>query len=379
MRGGVRKRYGNWYYYFDVGKIDGKRKKIERKAIGAEDKADAERILRQAIAEYENTGIFFEPSETTLHDYLDFWMNEHVELNLKHNTVENYRGVINNHIKPNLGLKKLRSLTPENCQKFINAKFREGFSRKTMTIFHSVLKNSLDKAVYPYQLIKVNPMHYVKIPKFEDKLTTKKDLKILSRDTIKKIISYLQEDDPFYIPFHIGLNTGMRVSEVCALTWDCVDLENGLIKVEKILINVNKKWEFGSPKTKSSYREIEIGQTLINILKKQRNRQKRNKLKYGEFYTDSDFVCTKENGDLVTTYVCKWNGRKLRDKLSIDFNFHSLRHTHATLLMESGAKPKAIQERLGHSRLSVTTDTYSHLTKKMRKEVVDIFESAMHD
>ncbi|ALA12298.1 site-specific integrase [Paenibacillus larvae] len=379
MKGGVRKRYGSWYYYFDLGIVDGKRKKIERKAVGAETKSQAEKLLRKALEDYENTGIIFEPSETSLHDYLQFWLNEYVLINLKHNTQENYKGIIKNHINPAIGRAKLKSLTPELLQKFINDKYREGLSRKTLSIFHTVLQNALKQAVYPYKLINENPMQYVKLPRKENKKTTEADLKILPMSSIRKINDFLDPSNSFYIPFHIGLNTGMRVSEVCALTWECVDLNGGTISVDKILVNVNREWVFGTPKTASSYRTIHIGATLIKILKEHRIRQKENKLKYGEFYHVSNFVCTKENGEPVTPASCKWSGRNIRVKLGIDFNFHSLRHTHATLLLEQGAPIKDIQSRLGHSRSGITLDTYSHLTDKMKNETVDIFERLMND
>ncbi|MFI8715729.1 tyrosine-type recombinase/integrase [Brevibacillus brevis] len=377
MEGGVRKRYGSWYYYFDLGVVEGKRKKIERKAVGAETKAQAQQILRRAIAEYENTGVIFEPSTTSLYDYMIFWLNEYVMINLKHNTQENYKGIIKNHIKPAIGMIKLRSLTPEPLQKFINDKHREGYSRKTLTIFHTVLQHALKQAVYPYKLLNENPMQYVKLPKKENKKTTEADLKILPMSSIKKIADFLNPSNTFYIPFHIGLNTGMRVSEVCALTWDAVDLHEGTITVDKILVNVNKEWVFGTPKTASSYRTIHIGDTLIRVLKEHKIRQKENKLKYGEFYQTSNFVCTKENGENVTPSSCKWSGRNIQEKLGIDLNFHSLRHTHATLLLEQAAPIKDIQARLGHSRSGITLDTYSHLTDKMRNQTVDIFERLM--
>ncbi|NGP58807.1 site-specific integrase [Paenibacillus thiaminolyticus] len=379
MKGGVRKRYGSWYYYFDLGTVDGKRKKIERKAVGAETKSQAEKILRKAMEEYENTGTIFEPSTTSLHDYMKFWFEEYVMINLKHNTQENYKLVINKHINPGIGMIKLKSLTPELLQKFINDKHRDGYSRKTLTIFHTVLQNALKQAVYPYKLINENPMQYVKLPKKENKKTTEADLKILPMSSIRKINEFLEPTNSFYIPFHIGLNTGMRVSEVCALTWDCVDLYEGTIKVDKIMINVNREWIFGTPKTSSSYRTINIGATLIKILKEHKLRQKENKLRYGEFYVSNDFVCTKENGENVTPASCKWSGKNIRDKLGIEFNFHSLRHTHATLLLEREAPIKEIQARLGHSRSGITLDTYSHLTEKMKSQTVDIFERLMHD
>lgn len=377
MKGGVRKRGNKWYYYFDLGYIDGKRKKVER-VTNAETKSEAEQILRRAISDYEFNGIFFEPSKTSLVDYLDYWVKEYVELNLKYNTVENYKRVIKLHIKPELGMIKLRNLTPELCQKLINKKFKQNYAKKTLTIIYSVLKSALDYAVYPYKLIRENPMVYVKMPRYEAKKTTKADLKILDLDSIRKINDFLDESNSFYIPYHIGLNTGMRVSEVCGLTWDYVDLKEGTITVERILINKNKEWVFGTPKTSSSYRTIDIGETLIKILKKHKTRQKQNKLYYGEFYHQSNFVCTKENGQPVTPSSCKWSGKNLRNKLGIDFNFHSLRHTHATLLMEQGAKPKAVQERLGHARSAITIDTYSHLTTKVKKNTVDLFEQMLH-
>lgn len=379
MKGGVRKRYGSWYYYFDLGSVEGKRKKIERKAVGAETKAQAEKILRKAMEDYENTGVIFDPPTTSLHDYMLFWLEEYVKINLKYNTQENYKNIIDNHINPAIGKIKLRSITPEILQKFINDKHREGLSRKTLSIFHTVLQGALKQAVYPYKLLRENPMQYVKLPRKENIKTTEADLKILPMSSIKKIIDFLDTSNTFYMPFHIGLNTGMRVSEVCALTWDCVDLINGTVTVDKIMVCVNKEWVFGTPKTKSSYRTIQIGGSLVKILKEQKIRQKENRLRYGEYYRISDFVCTKENGENVTPASCKWSGRNIRDKLGIDFNFHSLRHTHATLLLEQNAPIKEIQARLGHSRSGITLDTYSHLTDKMKSQTVDIFEQLMNN
>lgn len=96
-------------------------------------------------------------------------------------------------------------------------------------------------------------------------------------------------------------------------------------------------------------------------------------MKYGKWYHDSNAICTKEDGELVTPSSVKSHTRRISKTLSISFNFHSLRHTHATLFLENGAKMKKISERLGHSRISITMDTYSHVTKKMRNEAVDIF------
>lgn len=104
------------------------------------------------------------------------------------------------------------------------------------------------------------------------------------------------------------------------------------------MINKEGVWVLDSTKTASSERDIHIGQTLVNILKKHRIWLIKNKLKYGAHYTESDHVCVKECGSIITPSVIKYNTRKMQEKLGIEFNFHSLRHTHATMLMENGAR-----------------------------------------
>ena len=352
---------------------DGSRKKVEK--VGGDTRPEAEAALRKVLSDIDETGQYFLGTDTRVKQYLDFWMEEYVKLNLKYNTYENYRFTIKNHINGYLGKKKLTDLSPALLQNFINAEFKKGYSKKTMTITHSVLKNALNMAVYPWGLIKQNPMLYVKIPKYEARPTTKKDLKIISLEDFDHMLEITPEGHPFYIPLNIGFYTGMRVGEVCGLTWDDVDFSNGTITVEKQMVKNDGAWVYGTPKTSSSNRTIFIGQTLLAILKKHKKQQLENRMKYGKLYIDSNAVCTKEDGELVTPSVVKWNTRRISNALSLSFNFHSLRHTHATLLLENGAKMKEISERLGHSRISSTMYTYSHVTDKMRNETVDIMEN----
>ena len=352
---------------------DGSRKKVEK--VGGDTRPEAEAALRKVLSDIDETGQYFLGTDTRVKQYLDFWMEEYVKLNLKYNTYENYRFTIKNHINGYLGKKKLTDLSPALLQNFINAEFKKGYSKKTMTITHSVLKNALNMAVYPWGLIKQNPMLYVKIPKYEARPTTKKDLKIISLEDFDHMLEITPEGHPFYIPLNIGFYTGMRVGEVCGLTWDDVDFSNGTITVEKQMVKNDGAWVYGTPKTSSSNRTIFIGQTLLAILKKHKKQQLENRMKYGKLYIDSNAVCTKEDGELVTPSVVKWNTKRISNALSLSFNFHSLRHTHATLLLENGAKMKEISERLGHSRISITMDTYSHVTDKMRNETVDIMEN----
>lgn len=374
MQGSVRKRGNTWSYSFDLGKINGKRKRKEKG--GFKTKTEAQKALREAINEFEKCGSIPTESNISVSDYLDYWYNEYVMLNCKFKTREYYKRTISNHIKPMLGSYKLRFLTPSVLQEFINKKYTEGFSKSSLSHFAGILSGSLRMAVYPYKYIKENPMQYVNIPKMQSKPKSSDKLKIISIEDFNRIINRFPVGSSFFIPLQIAFNTGLRGGEVCALTWDNIDFENKTLTVNHTLIEKGHGiFELGTPKTNSSYRTIQIGDTLINILKKHKIYQKENKLKYGEYYTNSNYVCTKENGQLVTTNTFKYLSRIVNYELKINFTFHSLRHTHATMLLENGANIKDIQQRLGHSKLSTTMDTYSHVTKAMQNNTVDILEN----
>ena len=220
----------------------------------------------------------------------------------------------------------------------------------------------------------------------------------------------------------IGYYTGLRISECFALTWDDIDFDNKTLSVNKITVKRNhgvdarkmqgKKerqekstWYFGEPKTFGSKRTIMIGDTLYKVLKKEKSRQLKNEMQYGEYYTkiykkpekdekgeiiyrllemeksvpvvlsEANLICRKENGQLLSTDSFKYASRVIAHELCIPFNFHSLRHTHATLLIENGADIKDVQKRLGHERIETTLNTYTHDTKEMQKKSVDIFEA----
>lgn len=378
MQGGVRKKGNNWYYYFELAKVDGKRKKVERK--GGSTKKEAQAALRKAIAEYENSGQIKDSNTISFADYLELWFSSYVMVNCKYNTQINYRACIDNHIKPILGMYKLTSITPEQLQKFLNNKMINGFSKNSVSNFYGVLSGSLKYAVYPLKYINNNPMQFVKMPKYSNAPVKSEDLKIITINQWNEIIDRFPKGTPEYIPLQIAFHTGMRSSEVLGLTWDCVNLEEKYIKVEKILIDKGKGiYELGTPKTSSSAADILIGDKLISILRDHKEWQNTNKVTYGPHYTVNNFVCTKENGKQVTTSTIKYLSRIVNYELGINFNFHSLRHTHATMLLEAGANFKDIQKRLRHSRLATTMDTYSHVTKKLSQSTVNIFENLLKE
>lgn len=378
MQGGVRKKGDTWYYYFDLAKVDGKRKKIERK--GGSTKKEALTALRNAIAEYENAGALKSDNDISYSDYLDYWMNNYVKIQCKRTTEALYKRYIEQHIKPILGLYKLKTLNPSILQDFLNKKSINGFSKNTVSSFYGLLSGSLKYAVYPMKYIKENPMTYVHMPRYD--ILHKKDsteLKIISLTDFNRMIERFPLGSSFYIPLQIAFQTGLRASEVTGLTWDDIDFNNYTLEVNKILVKIGPEWTFGTPKTQSSHRIINIGPSLIKILQDHKIYQDEMRIKYGNWYKESNFICTKENGENITTESLKYLSRVVNYELKINFNFHSLRHTHATMLIENGANMKDVQNRLGHSKLSTTMDTYAHVTLNMQRQTVDIFENAINN
>jgi integrase len=402
MEGHLRKRGSKWYYSFEASNVDGKRKRIER--VGGNTKKEAEAALRTALQNYNNAGLLLEPTEISYSDYLDYWLKNYVMIECRDNTQRIYSDIIRIHLKPYLGIYKVKSITPMVLQQHLNKLYAQGLSKNYLSNIYGVLSGSFNYAVEPSHMIRENPMSYVKMPKCNSK-KVETDHKIISKKEFNNIIERFPLGTQYYILLMICYYTGTRIAECTGLTWDKVDLDHNSITINRILVkHQDKKWYFGDPKTETSNRVIPIGDTLAKALREHRKIQLQNRLKYGKYYKQYylskdgyvygldnvveyktndeiiDFVCCQENGTLVNPDLARYCSRVINYELGIQFNFHSLRHTHATILIESGANMKDVQVRLGHSRIATTMDTYVEATKSMSKETVNIFEKAVnHD
>jgi len=181
----------------------------------------------------------------------------------------------------------------------------------------------------------------------------KNEIKILNQEEVLILLKNLKE--PLRLVVLIAINTGLRRGEILGLEWSNVDLENKKIHI----VNRALKKE---TETRAGRRAISISKSLISELKKTMTKQKENKLWFGADYFGNDYVCVWENGKEISLNYITQAFRKSILKLEIPhIRFHDLRHTHASLLLQKGVHPKVVQERLGHSKVSITLDTYSHL------------------
>ena len=364
-----RKRGNTWSYSIEAGKINGKRKRIEKG--GFKTKREAESARAKALEEFENGGLIVQ-SSISLSDYLDIWFKEYVELNCKYHTVMSYNNAIKQ-IKKDLGHYRLKTLTPLIIQNFVNNKYKSGLSIGTVKLLNVIFKAALKYAVYPSQLIKINPAEHVTTPKVK----SNKKVKVITPDQFNEVMELVKNMKQFRIPFIIGFHTGMRVSEALGLTWDNIDFDNRIIHIKHNLVYKNRKCILATLKTKSSERSIKIDSILTNELIKAKKEQEEFKQHYKEYYyKNSNFVCCYENGKpVIPIALINFCGNNLKKKgLEFKFNFHMLRHTHATMLLEAGANIKDISARLGHSSISITLDIYSHITERMQTDTADMFE-----
>lgn len=403
----VRKRGQKWQYQFEAAKIEGKRKQITKSGFNT--KKEALEAGIKALAEYNNSGLYFKPSDMSVSDYFDYWYENYVKIELKINTQENYYNHIKNHIKPNLGKYKLNYLTPSVLKDLLTKFYKEGLKKETLRGLKGVLSGALKYAVYPCGFIKENPMNYVTIPKYDEQEEDSIEAKCITKEQFKEIITRFDSSSCYYLPLMIGYYTGFRIGETFGLTWEDINFSNKTISINKSMYynEETKSWYLGTPKTKTSIRTIEIGDTLLDLLKKCKKQQSENKLKYGIYYTNSyeneeiidnkryrrlyflpsnisttykkvNFVCVRENGSVITPGTFRYVSKIVNHELGINFSYHSLRHTHATALIENGAEIKDVQVRLGHSDIDTTYNLYVHHTPKMSHNSVQIFEQAVN-
>lgn len=391
-----REKKPNWEYRFEKAKVNGKRQ--HESQAGFRTQKEAFEAGTKALALYLNTGEIHQPNSISYSDFIDQWYEMYVVVNLRVSTQRKYKGMIEKHLKPTLGQFQLQSIKPATLQNFINSYKEKGYSHQTVTHITNLLKTSFDYAVEPLQYLRDNPMVKVKKPKVDRKRT--RERYVLSQDEWKKIINRFGADTKYYIPLMIGYHTGLRIGEALGLTWDCINFEKGTLTVNKQLLsykpkNEKRKWTLAPPKTQSSNRTILIGKTLLEALKKEKLKQKQNRLMYGEYYKkytsqeilpniheilldhkgkdDLRFVCTHDDGTFMHWDGMRYSFRVIQ-AMDIRFEYHSLRHTHATMLIESGANIKSVQKRLGHEKIETTLRTYVHDTETMQNEAIDIFE-----
>lgn len=372
MRGHIRKRGNKWCAVVDIGKDPQTGKRKQKWLSGFNTAKEAERALAEFLAKYY-AGQYTDPKNMTIETYLKKWLDEYAKVKVAKTTFATYEAAAKNIIQ-HLGPVKLEQLKPMHIQGYISKMLEEGASVRAVRYNYAVLRAALNTAV-KWQLITANPCSAVTPP---SKVKTQRPT--LTQQQVDKLIEGAK-GTPLYIPILLVVTGGFRRGEVLGLKWNNVDLKNQIIYVVQTRVRVPSGEEVieKEPKSPRSIRPVAMPEKAIQALREERKRQLQNKLALGEKYHDGNYVvCWDDGTPYAPDYVTK-AFKKLLKKLDLpDISFHDLRHTHATLLLEKGVHPKIVQERLGHSSITVTLDVYSHVIPTLQFEAARVIDEMLN-
>lgn len=311
----------------------------------------------------------------------ELWLKNH-KLEVKPQTYSQTVSELKTHLLPVFGNIRVEKITLPMVQVFVNKIANNpNLGSVSLKIILSINKRILKYAVN-LQLITVNPADNIIVPKNKKNISQKKELKYFETNQLKQFKDYLNKlPNTFRNYYHKTLYdtllaTGLRIGEAIALEWSDIDLDNGYIDVNKTI--VWSRMETNSPKSMAGYRKIPIDRNTVLMLRLYKARQHQCFIEHGYGGKMAEHVFS--NG--LHAYPSREGLQKTLTKhLKLAglpyLTLHAFRHTHASLLLNAGISYKELQQRLGHSTLAMTMDTYSHLFDDTEKEAVNFFEKAM--
>lgn len=346
-----KKENGETAYKFRVylGVIDGKKKYVNKQ--GFKSKSAARKALMSLQEEIDNPE---SKSTMTFDELTEIWLKGY-EKGVQGSTLLKTKRNIQNHISPTIGHYQIRDLTPLIVQKFAD-QWSEKLKYSSKIV--GLVRNILNYAV-KYGYIKMNPAELVTTPKV--KREAKKEKDFYNKDELKELMQYVYDTDDIDIitTFRLLAFTGVRKGELLALTWD--DFRGNTLDINKAVTRDEFGEHIGPTKNGPSERLISLDPETVNILEE-----------LHDTYPKTKYILESSVGSWISpTQPRKWLLQILRDnntKLK-PIRIHGFRHTHASLLFESGLSLKQVQHRLGHKNLKVTMDTYVHITEHAVDEI----------
>jgi len=235
---------------------------------------------------------------------------------------------------------------------------------QTVLHFHRLLHRALSQAV-KWQLLARNPVDAVEPPRPQ-----RQKMNAINEKDTALLLDKLAGSSLFS-PVLFAVTTGLRRGEVLALRWKDVNLVEGRITVNQSLEQTNNGLRFKSPKTERSRRQVPLPSVTLDLLKEHKKKQNEERLRLGPIYQNNNLVFPRPDGSTMPPDSFSTNFAAFIRRSGLKhIRFHDLRHSHATQLLLQGVHPKIVSERLGHSNISITLDTYSHVLPGMQEDAV---------
>lgn len=379
--GHIRRRSNGSYelrYSLGTNAATGKRRIATATVKGT--RRDAEKELRRLLRTLD-TGEHVDPSRMTVRQWLTAWLASTRE-EISPKSYERYAEIVENFLAPELGIIAMTKLAPAHIlaaySKWSTGGRRDGkpdgLSPLTRRYIHSILRSALARAV-EQQVIGRNPTDAFKkrLPKVE-----RREMVTLSAAQSAHLLVALKHTRVYW-PVFIGLATGMRRGEILALRWKNVDLDRGVLRVLESLEQTKKGGlRFKAPKTNKA-RAITLPAFAIKELRRLKRQQAEELLALGVRQTSEMLTCARADGQPLQPRSLTHEFTRLIKRVNDlpRIRFHDLRHSHATQLLISGVHIKVAQERLGHSTITTTMDTYSHVTQTMQEDAAARLDAAL--
>lgn len=395
MATAIKDKSGSWRAFWELGRNEnGKRHqgtksgfRLKRAAPGT----DADILIKQGdlsqvgaldYAQYQERAIaggsYVKPQRELLRTYAQRWIETYATPKLGPKTVSGYRYIFERYVHPLLGNVELQRLSPTMIQsayaKLQAGGLREGkltrkpVSARTVHHVHTVLSESLKWAVR-WSLLSRNPCEVVSPP-----TPVRKKLGRLTPSECYALLKAAKGSvlEPMV---HLGLHTGMRRGEVLGLKWSNVDLDHGTLSVTQTVQRVKGQGLMVlPPKTERSRRAVSLSTESVISLRAQRDRQR---LAAGRAPKPDEWVFTNDDGGPINPDYLTHAFHRLTGAVGVTGRFHDLRHAHASFLLSEGIHPKIVSERLGHSAISITLDTYSYVLPGLQGLAAEAFDEAM--
>ncbi|MCE5200530.1 MAG: site-specific integrase [Armatimonadota bacterium] len=378
MRGSIKERppgSGNWRIQWYVGRdLDGK-PKYKNKTF--HDKRLAEKELTRILRELDQ-GTYIESKKMTVAEFLRKWLTDYAS-GRAGSTYERYVGIVEQHLIPALGHIELSKLQPNVVQKYYNDELKSGrvkrvlkngevkgggLSARSVQQHHAVLRKALKCAVR-WGMVGRNICDMVDAPKVE-----RKEAEAFTEAEVRALLG-ATDGTPHGPIILIAVATGMRLGEILALTWGDIDTVNSAISVTKSVEQIKTGLRIKETKTGSSY-SVTVPTKVIDRLMAYKEQQEAHVEELPELVASNNLICPDAYGGYRKPDSMSSTFRGITKKAKVrPLGFHSLRHAHATIVLNRGWDLKFVQQRLGHSTIAITGDIYSHVVSSTQGKIAE--------
>ena len=329
------------------------------------------RIWLQQTTRQVDQGLSYTTAKVTLEQYLEEWLNIH-RSTLTPKTGDRYWQIARDYILPILGKYKLKDLSLARVERCYQTLQEQGASVRTIRYVHSILHRCFKDAIYR-GVIGFNPVHGAQLPK-----KPHQEMAILDEYEAMQFLM-AAKSNRYCTLFNLAIKTGMRQGELLALRWSDLDWRKGNLRVQRQTQRVTGQgMVFVAPKTKSGRRTIPLGDEMLQILRQHWEKQQLEKALAGERWQDLDLIfptrwgTTQCPSNVLKEFKAVLHAAGLRK-----IRFHDLRHTAASLMLNSNVPAFVVSKILGHSKPSTTLDIYGHLIPVMHQEVGNLMDELL--